>query len=164
MVLNGSTSNEKRQEAEEYLKQQRNEHAQDYIQTMMECVQQHPEPDVRKFCVQEVRKNLSAFSEGTYTNKWNELSDNLKQVVKTNLFETLLTEQSEGIRHQLADAIGEVGGSVLSEEATKNQWNDLLPNIFKLINTGTTTNIESGLNIAATMLAYSIDEFLPVKQ
>lgn len=42
MVLNGSTSNEKRQEAEEYLKQQRNEHAQDYIQIMMECVQQHP--------------------------------------------------------------------------------------------------------------------------
>jgi len=63
----------------------------------------------------------------------------------------------------LADAIGEVGGSVLSEEATKNQWNDLIPNIFKLINTNATNNIESGLNIAATMLAYSIDEFLPVK-
>lgn len=59
---------------------------------MMQCVQQHPDPDVRKFCVQEVRKNLSAFSEGSYANKWNEINDQLKQTVKTNLFESLLTE------------------------------------------------------------------------
>lgn len=39
----------------------------------------------------------------------------------------------------------------------------MIPNIFKLIQTGTVNNIESGLIIVGSMLAYSIDEFLAVK-
>jgi len=63
----------------------------------------------------------------------------------------------------LADAIGEIGGSVLGEEAHKSEWPDIIPNIFKLIQTGTANNIESGLVIVGSMMTYCVEEFLKVK-
>lgn len=86
-----------------------------------------------------------------------------QQMVKTNLFESLLSEQKNSVRHQICDTISEIGSSMIQEKGGKEQWTDLVSNVFKLIQTGQINNIESGLIIISGMLAYNIDDFLPYK-
>jgi len=84
-------------------------------------------------------------------------------MVKNNLFESLLSEQKGNIRHQICDCISEIGSSLIQEKGGKEQWNDLVANVFKLIQTGQNNNIESGLVIISGMLAYNIEDFMAYK-
>lgn len=49
--------------------------------------------------------------------------------MKNDLFVLLNQETNSNVRNQLADAIGEIGGS-LYEEAAKNGWPNLLPTLW----------------------------------
>lgn len=52
-------------------------------------------------------------------------------VLKTALFNSLETESQANVRHQICDAIGEIGGSL---QDLDKPWSDLLNNIFALLN------------------------------
>lgn len=60
----------------------------------------------------QLRKTLSQFSESSFDKLWSKISSETKEMVKTELFIVLNTEQDVKLRRHICETIGEIGGSV----------------------------------------------------
>lgn len=125
---------------------------------------------MRSFAAVAIRKNLSAFSEKSYVNLWNELTPEVQQQVKQLLFAALSNENDSAIRHQICDAIGEIGGTLIEHQdqfnqnqPSQNKWPELPGLIMQLLSCPTENLIESGLKILATLFTYASETFVKEK-
>lgn len=126
---------------------------------------------MRSFSAVALRKNLSAFSEKSYVNIWNELNAQVQTQVKQVLFQALGNENDSAIRHQICDAIGEIGGTLMehqdqfnqSNQASENKWPELPGMIMQLLSCPSENLIESGLKILSTLFTYASETFVKEK-
>ena len=111
------------------------------------------------------------------TSLWHKLTAENQKYVKEFLFTALTTEQNPKNLSLLADLIGEVGATIklLDPEIQKlcseegRQWNDLMQNVWGLLNSGNADLVQSALQIMAILFVnckneYAVykDELLPV--
>lgn len=127
--------------------------------------------EIKTFSAVAIRKNLSAFSEKSYTNLWSELSQQLQVQVKISLFEALNLEDDSSIRHQICDAIGEIGGTLLEHtdpnnpsQVSVNLWPELPGQIMGLLSCSNEILIEAGLKILSTLFGYVPETFAKEKE
>lgn len=118
-----------------------------------------------------IRKNLSAFSEKSYVNIWSELNPEVQAQTKALLFSALSVEEDSAIRHQICDAIGEIGGTLLEHQdpfnqnaPSKNNWPELPGMIMQLLSCPSENLIESGLKILSTLFTYAAETFVKEKE
>jgi importin-5 len=104
-----------------------------------------------------IRKQLSTFSEKSFESQLNNLSADNLMILKTALFNSLETESQANVRHQICDAIGEIGGSL---QDLNKPWTDLLNNIFTLLNNSAPVFQECGLRIMTTHFEYQVEDYL----
>jgi hypothetical protein len=64
------------------------------------------------------------FSEKSFVNIWGFINTATQELVKHKLFECLRSEDKANVRKLIADAIGEIGGTLLNEEPS--QWPELI--------------------------------------
>lgn len=103
-------------------------------------------------------------------NLWNELTPEVQQQVKQLLFAALSNENDSAIRHQICDAIGEIGGTLIEHQdqfnqnqPSQNKWPELPGLIMQLLSCPTENLIESGLKILATLFTYASETFVKEK-
>lgn len=127
---------------------------------------------MRSFSAVALRKNLSAFSEKSYVNIWTELNPQVQTQVKQILFQALGNENDSAIRHQICDAIGEIGGTLMEHQdqfnqgtqPSENRWPELPGIIMQLLSCPSENLIESGLKILATLFTYASETFVKEKE
>lgn len=100
---------------------------------------------------------MSSFSEKSFDSQLKNLSPENLTGLKSGLFGSLETETAQNVRHQICDAIGEIGGSLFELDTP---WADLLNNIFVLLNHSSPVFQESGLRIMSTNFEYQVDDYL----
>ena len=129
-----------------------------------------PNPAARSFAVVMLRKNLSAFSEKTFSPLWVKLAAETQKTLKSELFPILQGETTKNVRHLLCDLIGEVGGTIINldeEEAKGNaearQWPEIMQNIFTFYVQGNDMLKESSLRILITFFTFANQEFAEYK-
>ena len=105
----------------------------------------------------QLRKNLSVFTQTSFKNIWSLLNAETQEFTKQKLFEVLHKEQDHTLRRQIADTIGEIAGSVLSEKA--DAWPKFVEYIWALFGTNTPNASVSAFNILETFLSYAPDVF-----
>jgi len=119
-----------------------------------------------------LRKNLSAFSEKSYENIWSQLNQQVQAEVKQILFTALGNENDSAIRHQICDAIGEIGGTLMEHQdqfnenlaPSQNKWPELPGVIMQLLSCPSENLIESGLKILTTLFTYASETFVKEKE
>eukprot|EP00828_Plagiopyla_frontata_P031997 TRINITY_DN41793_c0_g1_i3.p1 TRINITY_DN41793_c0_g1~~TRINITY_DN41793_c0_g1_i3.p1 ORF type:complete len:442 (-),score=61.87 TRINITY_DN41793_c0_g1_i3:44-1369(-) len=79
--------------------------------------------------------------------------------IKKDLLLCLESETSTQIRHQICDAIGEIGGSLLQDKQN-NQWPELIPSIWALLSSNSNILIESSFKILSQLFNYASDIFI----
>ena len=152
-----SKNNELRKESELKLETARKEDPTSYISGMISLLQTSEKIDIRSFATLQLRKNLSDFTESTYSNVWESITPEVQANVKTCLFNNIETEQNSIIRHQVCDAIGEIGGTLVQSKT--NQWPELIPQIYQLLANSRNELIEAGLKILTTLFTYASESF-----
>ena len=117
-----------------------------------------------------LRKNLSAFSEKTFSPLWVKLAPETQKVLKSQLFPILQGETTKNVRHLLCDLIGEVGGTIINldeDEAKGNpearQWPEIMQNTFTFYIQGNDMLKESALKILTTFFTFANQEFAEYK-
>jgi len=108
--------------------------------------------------VTQLRKNLSVFTQTSFKNIWTLLTPETQEFAKQKLFEVLHKEQDPTLRRQIADTIGEIAGSVLSDKA--DAWPKFVEYIWALFGTGTPAASISAFNILETFLSYAPSVFI----
>ena len=68
--------------------------------------------------------------------------------MKTSLFKLLEAESSHAVRTHICDAIGEIGGSLYSDE-NKNDWPELVTLLWQLFLSPKPELIESGFKVSS---------------
>ena len=58
---------------------------------------------------------MSDYAEKSFKNVWNNLNENIRAKVKNDLFVALDLEGASNVRNLICDAIGEIGGCLISE-------------------------------------------------
>lgn len=101
--------------------------------------------EVRVFAATNLRKNLSEFAGLSFKNIWPDLSPDTREHVKAKLFEILDKEQESVVRKQISDAIGEIAGSVLSEN--RDAWPKFIESVWKLFSQSSVAATVSGFNL-----------------
>ena len=104
-----------------------------YVQLMMAFLLILESPgqlDHRNFASAQIRLCLSNFSPSTYKNLWPKLTPECQEAVKQKFFEIIYKEEDLSMKRQLADALGEVAGSILSEN--DKAWPEFKINVWKL--------------------------------
>ena len=92
--------------------------------------------------------------------------------VKQILFTALSNENDSAIRHQICDAIGEIGGTLMEHQdqfnenmqPSQNKWPELPAVIMQLLSCPSENLIESGLKILATLFTYASETFVKEKE
>lgn len=112
--------------------------------------------EVKQYCASALRKNLSNFSEGNFTNLWSKLTQETHQNIKSTLFACIQKEANANIRSLICDAIGEIGGSLLEEEDQSSQkWPEFLPTIWQLFSHQSEVQQECGFRILSNVLMFA---------
>jgi len=153
-----SENNQLRKDSEAALKTFTTQNPSSFISILLNLLKSSDSESIRSFCAIQLRKNLSAYSEKSFTNLWESLNAESQALVKQALFSALETEAKSNIRHQICDAIAEIGGSLI-EDATQNRWPELIGLIWQLLGANRNELIESGLKILATLFTYASDSF-----
>lgn len=172
-----STNNESRKESEALLAQTREQDFDKYILLFCNLLSNTPAQEVKLFCISHLRRQLSNFVDTLDTSLWHKLSVENQKYMKEFLFTTLTNEQNPKNLSLLADLIGEIGATIklLDPEIQKvcsdegRQWNDLMQNVWGLLNSGNAALVQSALQIMAILFVnckneYAVykDELLPV--
>lgn len=119
-----------RKQSEEQLVNGSRTNPNELFQILTSLMKNSPEKDVRSFCAVFLRKQLSAYSESSFESQLSNLSPEVLAAIKSTLFAALESETDAPIRHQLCDAIGEIGGSLYEQD---NKWPELITQIFALL-------------------------------
>jgi len=114
------------------------------------------EKDIRSFCAVFLRKQLSGFSEKSFDSQLKNLSPEVLSLIKLSLFQSLEQESESQVRHQVCDAIGEIGGSLFELD---NKWPDLIPSIFQLFQSPNIWLQDGALRIIACNIEYQSSEY-----
>ena len=117
-----------------------------------------------------LRKNLSAFSEKTFSPLWVKLTPETQKLFKAEIFPILQSETAKNVRHLLCDLIGEVGGTIINldeDEAPGNaeakKWPEIMQNTFTFYVQGNDILKESSLKILTTFFTFANQEFAEYK-
>lgn len=132
---------------------------------------------MKLFCISHIRRQLSNYVDELDTSLWHKLTPENQKYIKEFLFTCLTTETNTKNLSLLSDLIGEVGATIktLKPEIKKQcseegqQWNDLMQNVWTLLNSGNAALVQSGLQIMGILFAncqneYALykDELLPI--
>lgn len=90
---------------------------------------------------------------------WPKLSVETRAAVKRVLFECLEQESASNVRDLISDAIGEIGGSLLSEESTAQEWAELLQQCWQLFSQESAKYVMAGFRILQNLLMFASDSF-----
>lgn len=104
-----------------------------------------------------MRKNLAAFDKSKFEKGWGAISAENQTYIRKSLLEVLHREESASVRMMCADAIGEIGGSIMRLD--KNNWPKFGESVFVLLNDSNPNNIASALSIFETFFNYYPDYF-----
>jgi importin-5 len=123
-VLSGclSPNNELRGRAEKRLADNRKEHPDLTIRALVYLVSRSSSNPVRLMCCVLLRQHFTKDQQSTYV--WPRLSASSRQWLKKELPRSLMCQEDERTRQKLADAIGELGVSLLQSEGG---WPEFLP-------------------------------------
>ena len=113
--------------------------------------------EIRIFAVTQLRKNLSVFTQTSFKNIWTLLNNDTQEFIKAKLFQLLEKEQDHTLRRQIADTIGEIAGSVLSEKS--DAWPKFVECIWLLFSANNANCTIAAFNILETFLSYAPDVF-----
>ena len=130
-----------------------------------------PRQEVQIFCISHIRRQISNYVDSVDTSLWHKLTGETQRFIKDFLFEKLTTEQHPKILSLYADLIGELGATIktlkdepkalCSEEG--KQWNELMQNVWSLLNTPNAALIQSALEIMAVLFGYGEKEYAKYK-
>lgn len=110
------------------------------------------------FAASMLRKHLSQFSEQSFSCKWDKLQSETQALVKRTLLENLQSEPKHAIRSLLCDAIGEIGASLIQDEA-KNEWPELINTLWSLFQQERLEIVECAFKILSNLLLFALDSF-----
>jgi len=91
---------------------------------------------------------------------------------QTEIFLSLANEASNNVRNQIADVIGDVAASILTNEdlpktmgiPVEQIWPNLITNVFELYQTQTTINRLSALRVMKNLFYYASDKMMGYKE
>lgn len=109
-----------------------------------------------------MRKHLSAFSEEKFKSVWGNISQENQAYIRESLFTALYNEKSSSVRNLIADAIGQIGGTIMSINA--NNWPNFIDNVFALLGNPSDESIISGLLILENFFSYCPELFDKVNE
>ena len=110
--------------------------------------------ELRNFSASQVRLSLSNYSPASYTNVWVKLSPEVQELVKIKLFETIYKEKDLSMQKHIADTLGEVAGSIISN--APQGWPEFKKHVYTLFQDA---NMSS--NLAAFYILESFFSFCP---
>ncbi|CAD8070471.1 unnamed protein product [Paramecium primaurelia] len=152
-----SQNNQSRKQGEDRLAQLREAQPNEFVIQMLNLCR-HEELKIRQFAPVYLRYSLSKFAPKSHKNIWNKLISETKETLKLRLFQCIEVENSQNVRNQLCDTIGEIGGS-LYEDDNHNEWPNLLSTLWQMFLSSKNDIIECGFKIIGNLFMYSIDQF-----
>eukprot|EP01117_Protostelium_nocturnum_P017390 TRINITY_DN7083_c0_g1_i2.p1 TRINITY_DN7083_c0_g1~~TRINITY_DN7083_c0_g1_i2.p1 ORF type:complete len:1021 (-),score=279.53 TRINITY_DN7083_c0_g1_i2:1847-4909(-) len=118
------------------------------VGSLFQCIRSNADTTTRNLCCVLLRRAI-----GTSINSlWKNLSPQTQLAVKSQLLETLSTEQTEETRTQLKNVTTELAREILDEEG--GEWPELLMFLFNLIKSPQPEDRETSLSIFAQLAEY----------
>lgn len=110
------------------------------VPALVNILQTHPEMQIRQLAGVEARKLIDY--------RWNDLRDDIKTSVKSNILQTTMAEPESLVRHTSSRVISTIGKKDLDE----NLWPELLPALSSAVRSSNVAEREVSVYILYTLL------------
>ncbi|KAI8917699.1 armadillo-type protein [Powellomyces hirtus] len=122
------------------------------IPALFEIARGHPDVPIRQLAAVELRKQVKKQS-GTW---WETLDEALRNGIKTQILEVILSEPSKPVRHSMARVVSEIA----KVEIPKEKWNDLLSFLYSCCQSSNAAHREVGVYVLDTLFEVIADTFV----
>eukprot|EP01084_Bolivina_argentea_P160182 278945_1 len=125
-------NNDIRTQAENYLKELKKKHPQQFFEGISELIMKSNDSSVRSFSAVLLKHNLRIFDETFF-----KLNVNSQNNIKTLLLKCIENEKNPNVTKQIAEAVSYLTCLILqnSENNNNNKWNELMPFLLSLLQT-----------------------------
>lgn len=113
--------------------------------------------ECRNFSASQLRLCLSDFSPATYTNLWGNLTPEVQEKIKTDLFVAIYAESDLSMKKHIADTIGEVAGSIIAKE--DGAWPAFKTSVWSLLQDSNLHSVFGGFYVLESFISYAPDHF-----
>ena len=157
-ILSPDNTARKQQEVE--LQALRMQHPNELVLCLLAALRQVPDVGVRTLSAVLMRQMVTALHASTSA-LWSKLSPAVKAAVKGAILEAARSESDKGVRKRVGDLVGELGATVLTDEA--DAWPELLPFLFQMVAGGEPSLVASALHIFAGLFTFVHETVLQQK-
>lgn len=150
------TDNVQRKVQEAELVKLRSEHPTTMVACLVSILKLSPEAATRALAAVIMRQTLSMYDKCNI-HAWALLSPEAKEAFKATILDVAIAEAEKGVRYRLADALGEIGATILKSDET---WPGLIQYLFKSANSEDLVQVSNALKIFSSLFTYCSDNMI----
>lgn len=150
------TDNQARKEAEEKIKKIREGEPDKYVYYLSTVIRENTiDPQIRSLSAVVLRRTLISYNETTKQQLWEQLSGETKTGLKQAFFEPIKAATQKDFVHKLSNLLVEIQGAMFEEN--EEIWQELLSEVFVLVNSEQTLHVDAALQIFNGLFQYIMD-------